>query len=483
MIYFSGCVFFVTVGFILLFSGYRRGALRELYSMRGIYKLLYPPSYLIYGLVFKRLAVKRLSEIKALYPGKAPERIHEERYLKNISGALLVLTAAGAAALAVSVSESRQTVLTDHVYIARNDQGEGSREISLRVAYGESSEDVSITVGEQRLSGDGIEELKKQCEDYARKNVLGENPSLEHVDRRLSFFSEIPGYSVGVQWKTSDYFIVGMDGTVKNETLKAPAAVTLTAVFTYFDTSWEYSFDIFVEPAYRDEEQLARDAIYEAVVRQESITSGEDYMVLPDSLKGEKLLWSEKEKNSSGMIFLLGGIVIVLIFAREGESLTKARKARNTQLSEDYPVFVHKVVLLLGTGMTPKAAWFRIISDYNKNLEEGGKRRYVYEEMIVAANAMKQGITEVAAYESFGRRCQMSQYLKFSSILIQSVKTGARGMGRMLSDAGDEAVILRRENAKRIGEEAGTKLLFPMMILLGVVMCIVIIPAFMSMDF
>ncbi len=56
-------------------------------------------------------------------------------------------------------------------------------------------------------------------------------------------------------------------------------------------------------------------------------------------------------------------------------------------------------------------------------------------------------------------------------------------MGRMLSDAGDEAVILRRENAKRIGEEAGTKLLFPMVVLLGVMMFIIIIPAFMSMNF
>ena len=51
----------------------------------------------------------------------------------------------------------------------------------------------------------------------------------------------------------------------------------------------------------------------------------------------------------------------------------------------------------------------------------------------------------------------------------------------MLAEAGEEAVIVRRENAKRVGEEAGTKLLFPMIVLLGVVMFIVIVPAFMSM--
>ena len=51
-----------------------------------------------------------------------------------------------------------------------------------------------------------------------------------------------------------------------------------------------------------------------------------------------------------------------------------------------------------------------------------------------------------------------------------------------LSDAKDEAVVMRQESAKRLGEEAGTKLLFPMIILLGVVMFIVMIPAFMSMN-
>ena len=162
--------------------------------------------------------------------------------------------------------------------------------------------------------------------------------------------------------------------------------------------------------------------------------------------------------------------------------MIRAQKKRSEELTLDYPVFVHKVVLLLGSGMTCKSAWFRIISDYNKKLEKGGKRQYLYEEMIVAANEMNQGITEIQAYENFGRRCGLGPYLKFCSILIQSVKTGARGMGRMLADAGDEAALLRLESAKRMGEEAGTKLLFPMVALLGIVMVIVMVPAFMSMN-
>ena len=53
--------------------------------------------------------------------------------------------------------------------------------------------------------------------------------------------------------------------------------------------------------------------------------------------------------------------------------------------------------------MTCKSAWLRIISDYNKMLEKGGKAASTcMEEMIVAANEMRQGdYGDPIAYEKF----------------------------------------------------------------------------------
>lgn len=483
MIYFCDGVLAVSIGVIIIFSRYRADTLKDLYHMRGIYRILYPPAYFIYNLVFKKYALKRLPALRELYPLQKTETILELCYLKNISHALIVIIGANVAALLLLLGQNGQKILVDGIYVTRNNQGEGSKNVELTVEFENGREDVSVVVGEKRLDEAGVIELEKICEDYIQKNILGENISLEHITDKLNFFSEIPGYSVGVQWESSDYLIIGMDGTIKNEEIKEAVPVKLTAVCTYFDKTWEYNFDVIVEPEVKDKNIQRKEAITEALADQESKTAGEDSLVLPDYINGEQVVWSEKGENSSGIILILGGIAVVLIFAREKESCAKAQKCRTAQLISDYPVFVHKVVLLLGAGMTSKAAWFRMISDYNRNLKKGGKQRYVYEEMLVAANEMKQGIAEITAYENFGRRCGTSQYLKFSSILIQSVKTGARGMGRMLTDAGDEAVILRRENAKRIGEEAGTKLLFPMVVLLGVMMFIIIIPAFMSMNF
>ena len=103
--------------------------------------------------------------------------------------------------------------------------------------------------------------------------------------------------------------------------------------------------------------------------------------------------------------------------------------------------------------------------------------------MIVCLHQMQHGTAEVKAYEDFGRRCGLGQYLKFSSLLIQNIKIGARGSGRILTEAADEAMLLRKENARKLGEQLGVKLLAPMMLLLVLVMLLVIVPAFMAMNY
>ena len=54
-------------------------------------------------------------------------------------------------------------------------------------------------------------------------------------------------------------------------------------------------------------------------------------------------------------------------------------------------------------------------------------------------------------------------------------------MIEILEKEAGEALVQRKERALKQGETAGTKLLMPMMLMLGLVMGIIMIPAFMSM--
>ena len=95
---------------------------------------------------------------------------------------------------------------------------------------------------------------------------------------------------------------------------------------------------------------------------------------------------------------------------------------------------------------------------------------------------MQSGITEAEAYERFGKRCGISVYMKFGALLAQNLKKGTKGMTDLLRNESDQAFENRKSRAKRLGEEAGTKLLAPMFGMLAIVLVIVIVPAFLSMQ-
>ena len=84
------------------------------------------------------------------------------------------------------------------------------------------------------------------------------------------------------------------------------------------------------------------------------------------------------------------------------------------------------------------------------------------------------------AYRRFGERCGHVKYKTFATLLIQNLQKGSRQMGEMLEKESVEAWDDRKRKAKVIGEAATTKLLLPMVLMLGVVMAIIMLPACLS---
>ena len=107
-------------------------------------------------------------------------------------------------------------------------------------------------------------------------------------------------------------------------------------------------------------------------------------------------------------------------------------------------------------------------------------KNYAYEEMRIACQEMKSGIAETAAYERFGRRCGIPLYGKFSTLLTQNLRKGSTRLGPLLKEESRLAFEERKNTAKKAGEEAGTKLLLPMVMMLCVVMLMILLPAFIT---
>ena len=98
--------------------------------------------------------------------------------------------------------------------------------------------------------------------------------------------------------------------------------------------------------------------------------------------------------------------------------------------------------------------------------------------MVYTCRELLSGVSEGAAYEHFGRRTGLQEYIRLSTLLMQNLKRGNGTLLERLQEETQKANEERLQQGRKLGEEAGTKLLVPMVLLLAVVMIVLMIPAF-----
>ena len=130
--------------------------------------------------------------------------------------------------------------------------------------------------------------------------------------------------------------------------------------------------------------------------------------------------------------------------------------------------------------MTVRNIFAREAASYLKDLEKGGKKRYLSEEIVRSYRELMAGESESEVYERFGKRCGVRQYMRLSTLLVQNLKKGNAELLSLLLEESKKAFEERMDRVRKTGEEAGTKLLAPMMIMLVIVMLMIIIPAYMA---
>ena len=220
-----------------------------------------------------------------------------------------------------------------------------------------------------------------------------------------------------------------------------------------------------------------REAVEDAVQSQ----CQEEDIKLPEVVSGNRVKYLNPEVKKDYSAFYLSLLVLILMPFLWKKKQKEKLCEREDQLMLDYPELVQKIMLLLSAGLTVRGCFDRIQGEYRRRLREGGGRRYVYEEVCYSSQEMSHGVSEQEAIEAFGKRCRQISYLRFSSMINQNIKKGSEGLIGLLEMEAAEAFQKRKETVKRMGETAGTKLLLPMVLMLGVVMAIIIIPAFMTM--
>ncbi len=421
--------------------------------------------------------VKR--NMKILFPVGETEKI-KEYYIEKIRLSLLLLLAGVLFTLFLLLSETVQPVIKDNK-LRRDDYGGNTQEVAMKVRVGESGQQEMVLKVKERIYDEKqLKELYGKAVKELEKEILGENESLEHVEKDLKLITKLPGYPFRINWECQDYSVIDMDGKLKNANLSDEGTLTgLNAVFTYEKFRAENLFYVHIYPRTLSEKEEKKERLYKALEKADKASENEETFPLPDELDGEILEWSAQDNMQWLYTFVIALCVAVSIYFLKDEDLKKEIKKRERQMRLDYPEVVSKLFVYLGAGMTVRTAWEKIVDDYERNRRRGN-RHYIYEEMGITCQEMKSGIPETAAYDRFGTRCGLQLYRKFSTLLIQNLRKGSTSLGKLLKEESRMAFEERKNAAKKAGEEAGTKLLLPMMMMLCIVMLIILLPAFMT---
>lgn len=366
--------------------------------------------------------------------------------------------------------------------ISRNSYGEGSKKERYEVTIGEKiyEEPIDIEVQEREYSAKEIQAVFKQTMDKLEKTVLGKNKSANHVEYDLNLITRMEEVPLEITWEINRSDIVNSLGEIQEEHLKEEGElVELKGFLRYGDEECLYILNIMVYPRTLSAKEQLLHSIQELVNDSEENTREEAVMHLPKEMNGESIVWKRQSENKAVLIVMIGFVVVILIYAQEKEKKEKLQKDRARQMEMDYPEIVSQISLLVGTGMTVKNAWKKIISNYQEQKSVKGSH-YAYEEMLYTLRQMQGGVSEAECYEHFGKRCGLQKYMKLGTLLSQNIRKGTKGLVIALDSEAGQALEEKKQTIKKRGEETSTKLLLPMSLMLIVVLIIVIVPAFLS---
>ena len=408
-----------------------------------------------------------------------------DRLLRQIFFLMLAVTSL---AFLSEIVQKTGTENSETMQIKRNGYGEGQKEAALSMQVeGEKKQDIEIRVSPKIYSEKRLEKEFQKARKELAKVISGENKDLSHIKTDLDLVTALDDFPFSVSWELSRYDVMDSLGRLDQEKIREEdpenqgIGMNITGVLHYEDKVYPCEMDLVIF-AGQEKTLSTKERVLELVRLQDSATRQKAYLTLPPSLDGRKIAWTEEKDSKVIPILMLGMAISILLVGREIRKENNQKKTRKEQMMLDYPEIITEFTMLTGAGMTAKNVWKRIAEDYGITRGKTGRKREAYEEIWKTWQEMKSGIPEMECYERFARRCDLIPYMKMGALLSQNLKKGAKGISEMLRMEAVQALEDRKSRARQLGEEAGTRLLIPMLLMLIIVITIVVVPAFLSIQ-
>lgn len=416
-----------------------------------------------------------IQDFSEIYIGQNPGKLIREYHHKKKKEMLLLVITAILIVVLCAVSDNRTSTLESNK-IVRNEIEGGKEEISLQMKTAEGKwEDVNLELYPKEYSEEELEQLFLEACEVLPNLIQNKNENLDMVMTDLNLIQEMEGYPFLLEWESSHVQILDEEGHIAYSRDDIDEVVKLTASFQYED--WEDECSLVVHVITKSSRDFTA-SLEEELKKQEILTRKNEEFYLPDTFMGASLQWRYRSGNSAIVLGILFLIIIPFISHEKDREIHNQAGRRKEQLQEDFPEFISKLILLIEAGMSIRGAIVRIAEDNQKRQDE--EKRYLYAELMYICRQMKNGLPEKEAYELLAKRCNLACYKKLSGLLVQHLQKGGSSILDTLRNEARKASEEQRRQIQKKGEEMGTKLLFPMMIMLGIVMVFIMVPALFS---
>lgn len=472
----------VSIGFLVLFLLARKQEAPP--DVASLLKPFYKIALYLYKkighkvpILFASTQVER--DLTNLFPGETKEGLKAAYYGKKAAICLAVLfigTLFGAAAKFTAMDKA---VLGEDGAVARGNYREEPQKIKIQTDYGQQPMDFQVEVAPKLLAG---EETERLFDDFLQKlpeYILGSNESLQNVTTHLNLEEKYEDFPIRVQWESSNPGRLSDSGQVFS--LEEEEMVTLFYQLTYGTQERKGEVSVILRPPTPTREELLYMELEEMLQESQEGSLQEDQWKLPSKWRGESIYWRQVVEDNSLLLWAIAVVSAVAVFLFLDRDLHEQLEKRKKILRREYPEIVHKLVLYVGAGMTIRGAFQKIARDYEEKRRLGGRSLPAYEEMLYTCRELRSGISEGLAYEHLGKRTGLQEYIRLTALLSQNLKRGNNTLLERLREEAEKSAQERLQECKKMGEEAGTKLLVPMVLMLAVVMVIIMIPAFSNM--
>lgn len=424
--------------------------------------------------------------------------------------------------------------------LRREEYGGNARQIQLEVSgLGEEAERLVFTLNPRLYTETEGRQLLENTAQQLGAQILGENQTLSEVSRSLRLPELLPGSGISLNWQFEPLppeniseeeaqayreryrHCLASDGSLNTELLEAgePVQGALTVemqldVMAAADTSGAADSGpnsvavisspdgAAVEPEHSEVKRIShrqhfsvtllapqrsaaehvrrRLARYLAQAEREGMALPE--LPLPQEFEGRHLSYQYRHDRTYLYLPILGLLFGLAYVLYEKQQKKEGQKKRERQLLLSYADFVTQINLYLGAGYQLRNIIPVLCGKYEGQLKRRDRRhQLLFGELLECRLQMEKGMSETEVYRLLAQRIGLRPYRKLLALLEQNRKNGSRNLREMLDTEMQLAFQERKSMAKLQGEEASTKLLLPLFLMLALILLMVTLPALLML--